>query len=654
MTRLLCSFGFLTHFGSSLAKINTSSVYMCIISYGDRSMKLLLSQFFILISVLFYSTFSQAMGGVGMWGAGVYGGMQSCGYEQSIGDGAQDIVDEMNERNDLIKEAREEIKDRKAEIRDLEKEIRESERSIQSTIGQDKADFFLVHLKNPIRCCEYQGLKDCETQTVETENGTQTQETPSEKKNDKTPLGGGVTELQMKRACDAAQPGNTKLIGNSVCSMTERQGTSPKIQARCVSSVSTLTEKYNKIKSYESEIAALEEQIIALKGDQKEARKELRREMRESQTEADCPECALGMSGGAGRKMGGGEIALNVGMGLLNIAGAYQTNKYVSQQNSKLGWPTQPYPALGYGLGNIMYGMYGALGGGVGAGGFGCGTGMNGGGIGGYGSPWGNPYMMGGMNGMGGGMYMPGMGPWGAAGPWAGLGGMGGLGMAMGGYPMMGAAMGGAIGGAIGGAMGYPMGGYPMMGGAMGYPMGGAIGGAIGGAMGYPMGGYPMMGGAMGYPMGGAIGGAIGGAMGYPMGGYPMMGGAIGGAIGMAMPGMAMGGMDGGLGAMQMQMQMQQQQMQMQMQMQQQYMQQYQQYQQNQMNRQRTVMGLQTELQSLMYRLQQAQMGVSGGGGFSIGGSLGIGTQPYYPGTQYPGNQYPGTQFPTTPGITPR
>jgi hypothetical protein len=72
--------------------------------------------------------------------------------------------------------------------------------------------------------------------------------------------------------------------------------------------------------------------------------------------------------------------------------------------------------------------------------------------------------------------------------------------------------------------------------------------------------------------------------------------------------------------------------MQMQMQMQQQYMQMQQRAQENAMARQRVVAGLQSELQSIIYRLQQAQYGMhgsmdlggAGGGGFSggIGGGF--------------------------------
>ena len=71
----------------------------------------------------------------------------------------------------------------------------------------------------------------------------------------------------------------------------------------------------------------------------------------------------------------------------------------------------------------------------------------------------------------------------------------------------------------------------------------------------------------------------------------------------------------------------------------------------NYMNRQRVVMGLQTELQSLVYRIQQAQMGVYTGGylGFDAGIGGGVIGGGGFPGQPMP-MPYPGNPpFGTTP-----
>ena len=147
--------------------------------------------------------------------------------------------------------------------------------------------------------------------------------------------------------------------------------------------------------------------------------------------------------------------------------------------------------------------------------------------------------------------------------------------------------------------------------------------------------------------------------MGMMSGGMPMMGMMSGG-----MP--MMGSFDGGLGSMQMQQQM----MQMQMQQSQIYMEQQRRTQENMYAKQRVVSGLQQELFSLMYRIQQAQSGVglgvdlnlTGGysqpgypGGYPGGGNPQQGYQGGgYPQPGYPGGGYPGQVIPQRgPGVPP-
>ncbi|MCB0389734.1 MAG: hypothetical protein KDD58_00515 [Bdellovibrionales bacterium] len=318
-------------------------------------------------------------------------------------------------------------------------------------------------------------------------------------------------------------------------------------------------------------------------------------------------------------------LVAGIGMPILGAYLGYKGAQNISEQNARLGWPTSPYIAAGFSYPFIMQGLYGGIMGGMAAGGYGCSGGYYGGAMGPYGmhgagglfgtglyggigGAFGYPGGMYGAGPWGAGPYMPGMGPWGMGGPFINGGFPGGF--------AMGGAIGGAFGLATGGfpyAGGYPIAGYPYGGAAVGgaiggglamggYPYGGAFGGAIGGGL--AMGGYPY-GGAMGMP---PFSNMMGGyAMGLPMGGIAM-GGAMGG-------GLAMGGAMGGIG-------MQQQYMQQYMQMLQQQMS----YQQEQMQKQQVIGRLTQELYKIQLQIQQISSGSYYGGqmNFSVSPNLGM------------------------------
>lgn len=512
------------------------------------------------------------------------------------------------------------------------------------------------------------------------------------------------TPQQWKAICDRTRPGR---VLSSACGSPAEAKTGRMFDANACkgglnkyySSKSEVDEAKKVVEQMEASVKELQAAIKELRGEKKKAAREYAREQRREMTEGGCVDCMLGGNGYVFKqqKPSGMEIAANFVLGAGAILAGKSQNETIAKYNAKLGFPSSSYPSVGYGFPYIMAGLYGALGGGIGHGGFGCGSSMAGGGY--ANGPGGmmGPFGLGGLYGpngggafgypngmygpsMGGGIYMPGMGPWGMAGPW-GNGGMmgypgsimmsgglmmnGGMGMPMMGGGMMGYPMGSMMNGGImmNGGMGMPMAGMPMSGGMMGYPMGGGgmISGGImgGGMMGYPMGGMAG-GGMMGYPMGGMMNGGImmggmaGGMMGFPMGGM-----SGGGMMGYPMGGMA-GGMMGYPGGMmgmdmtQMQMQMYQSQMQMQMQQYQLQMQMQQRAYENYMNRQRVVMGLQGELQSLVYRIQQAQMGVYSGGylgfdaGVGYGGTIGGGVYNSYP---YGTTPSYGTPVPTNTGF---
>jgi hypothetical protein len=316
----------------------------------------------------------------------------------------------------------------------------------------------------------------------------------------------------------------------------------------------------------------------------------------DSYAESDCPS---GRCRGRGRTPSTLETVGSIGLAVLGGVLGYKGAKYAIDQNSRLGWPSNPYLATGAAYPLMSMGIYGALGGGIGPGAFGC------------------------------------------AGTIGGAGAMGAIGMGMGPF--------GLYGGINGGAFGYPPGMFgPMMGGGMWNPgmfPGGGFMNPFMNPMMMGMGGMnPMMGmGGMnpfmmnpfGNPMMGMGGmNPMMGMMNPMMGGMPGMmpfPGAMGPGMGMGMPGM------GGPFQMQM-MQQYMSQMQMQMQMQQAQM-------QDQMYRQQTVMSLQTE----MYRIQQQIYMISSGsyGGYGGGGASVL----PYPGASYPGSPSPG--YPGTPPYVP-
>lgn len=399
----------------------------------------------------------------------------------------------------------------------------------------------------------------------------------------------------------------------------------------------------NRISSIEDQISQIGIQIGDLKRDAKEDR----------EMEASCPtgDCFRNR-----RSSGGGKSTLStvlpLAAGILGGLGAeylsYRANQSNNTQLNKLGWPTQPYTFGGAGYPFFQAGIYGAIAGGS-NGAYGCGAGIGGGGMmnpygmmGGmmnpYGmngmNPWGNPFMS--MNPMGlygGGMYNPGMGPWGMAGPWGngmmnpyGMGGMPGFGGGMGfGSPFGGMmnpyGMGGmpGFGGGIGfgSPFGGGMGGMPGFGGGIGFgsPFGGMMSpyGGLGGGLG-GLGGMPGFGGGLGF------GSPFGGMMSpYGMGGMP----GFGGGLGFGSP---FGGMMSpyGMGSNPLGLQYQQQMAQMQMQQYQMAVNMQLQATQQAAMKLRAEQGLMSEYYSLMYRMQQINMGGGGYGG-GMGGYGGMG-----------------------------
>lgn len=538
----------------------------------------ILSSFFLVIAAPSFATSLP-------WGTGAWGGMQACPYPHSSGENASLYEDQIAETRESISEMRRQLSAKKSEKRKLDRiDVKRSSDRIDRYFAGEYSDFIKQHIENSKVCANYKGMRSPEqTQIGGTEGGDEVSPTSQEE----------VTGFQLAewaRACDGTRPGS---VSPAVCDVPKYKSPDNKrfTAVECKKSLSDYRRDYAKSMKLQQEIEALEDGIRSANESIKEtsqiAREELREQQREQMEGGICIGCAV-QGGGyqyQKREPDWANVAVNAGAGVLATLLGYQSNKMVADRNAQLGWPTQSYPAWGYGFPFLMNAAYGAIGGGVGQGAFGCAGGMGGAGFGngpmGMMGPFGMGSMYPGYNGgafgypgmgtpgFGGGMYPGGMGPWGGAGPWG-------------------------IGGPTAGGMGYPMVGV-----GGGFPMGGGMVGGVGGAMGFPMGGgmggYPAAGGMVG-----GLAGGVGGAMGYP----------------------AMGGMDGGLGAIQMQQQM----MEMQMRQYQMVIEQQKRAQEDALNRQRVSAGIQQEIYGLYYRLQQVQMGYGSSGylgGSSGGGVLG-------------------------------
>lgn len=598
------------------------------------------------------------------WGTGMAMGQQSCPYNTQVGSGASSYLEDYNDIKKSKSDEEAKLRELKKKLQNLQREMDKARDTIEDTIDSKYTSMIEEHMDNTRDCSDYKydSIPKAKSKVKVDQDGEDLPDANAQSK--LVPING----FSPKQWADVCVPGQKGGLNGDVCvNPYAAAGGDRKSPNDCKRAIGTYRKDAVDIQKVQDDISKSEDRVARYKEQLPKALREAQDNYKadhQSGTEGGvCLTCLANSSGYNPERQNTGTdwagVAANVGVGLLATYMGYQTNKMVAQYNSDLGWPTQAYPAWGYGLPFLANGLYGALGGGIGGGAFGCAGGMGGAGFGnGYMGGMG-PFGMGGglygnvgMNGpygypmgmmgspYGGGMFNGGMGPWGMngmGGMYPGMGGgmmvMGGLG---GGYMMNGYMMGNMMGGSM-------MGGYPSMGGmGMMSPYGMMVSGGLGLMAGSMMGGYPgmMASGYMGMgtmsPYGMMAGGGLMASAGmmspYGMmaGGYmgmgTMMGSMTGGYMGMGTMGMGMM-MDGGLGSMQMQqamMQMQQQQTQL-------YMQQYQQQMQNQMARQQTMSGLQSELYSLMYRIQQVQMGydttgyISGGigGGISIGGTLG-------------------------------
>ena len=363
------------------------------------------------------------------------------------------------------------------------------------------------------------------------------------------PFAAGVWE----QACS----GST--INGSICRQGVDQGPGFNGSA-CSELIKKWYQKKAAVEEAQAEMAQAELERDSLKAEKKElaeeireAKREAREEYRRTVSEGGCVECMVQNSSRYQQSSGVNwpSVLGNTALGLGAMYFGQQQQRYISDNNAKLGFPTQTYPAIGFGFPYFGNALYGALGGGMGQGGFGCGSGFGNGGGGGLGGGGAFGYpggMMG--NPMGGGMFNGGFGPgalgFGQNGSFMN-GGIGGPGFGMGNYMPGAAVPGGYMQNAYMNGFGGPMpfgqfaqGGIGFQMPGMGGPFGGPFGGQFGpGGFGFQA---PGFGGPM--PFGQFVQGGIGFqvpggyAMGGPMFGGPMYGSPFGqGGLGYQMPG---------------------------------------------------------------------------------------------------------------------
>jgi hypothetical protein len=490
------------------------------------------------------------------WGSGQWGGSQGCGYQQQTAQGAVSEDDPLQEMLSEIQEIKTQLKEKKSELKKIDRLSQRSHEKLDESLSPEAATMVFSHIENNARCSEYQGLANAAP--AGSVGGSQG-DVPVAAAQDNMLEVQGISVADWSKHCDRTKPGSVR---ESICSMTAAPGEGSRRAdpSSCRKSLVEYRKNYASSKKLATEIEGLQDTLDARKRDLTDLKKDLREEARDATTQGDyCAECEKRGNGYTYQQpqTNWGGVLANVGTGLLASYMGYKSNKMISENNAELGFPTynSNYSALGYGMPYFQAGLYGALSGGQGQGGFGCGGNSNQAG-GAFGYPNG---MMGGS--MGGGMYMgnPMM---------MGMNGMNGMGSGMMNGGMMMSGMGMMSNGMMSSGM--------MMSGGLGMMTG------------------------MGMMSSGMMNGMM--SSGMMMNNGMMMSGNLGMMTGMGMMIGYGSMMDSSSQALQQQM--------LQMQMQ---------YQQQQSSKYSTMTSLQSELYSLMARIQQVQYGGSNFLGTGIG-----------------------------------
>ncbi len=410
------------------------------------------------------------------FGHGVYGGSEGCGYDNDSGAGVLAKDDEWAGYYKDAQKSKKKFLQAKSKLSRKKAQLRKEKKTLREFFKAEAADDLFEHIEGNKEGTgggdnsNYKLNEECGEGSSRVSKLWCNKETKESTFTNLIIHNGGEGEVNAEAACEGDNP---RVLREKTSRYDFNKG-------RCQKAL-------EKIKDLAAEVADLERDRAENEAEY-DYNKEMmgdRRDQVEEEIEDDtyvegstCLICNHSRSDKTARIMGS---VLGVATALGGAWTSYNSAKHISEQNARLGWPTQPWIAGQAAYPYIMQGIYGGIMGGMGKGGYGCsggyyGLGPNGmmgpGGLAGAGmygpggGAFGYPPWMQGAGPWGAGPYMPGMGPWGIPGPFQG------------GFPNGGGFPGNMIGAAYGG---YPVGGYPA-----GMQMGG-----------FPYGGYQM-----GFPYG--------------------------------------------------------------------------------------------------------------------------------------------------------
>lgn len=296
------------------------------------------------------------------WGAGLWGGMQSCSGSGNGGGGAMASMPEaLRGSQPGVSKVNGKLKAKRKQLERLETELERARNDVEDAVTTRYADVLLTHLENNFSCEEYKGMvagkpRVCRPDEACTTGRANISMSPYNVEEWKSICSG--EGLNEGVACSRHQVRGGRTNGGA-----------------CAKGLRTYATKYSQKRKLEKEIERLEREEEIQQEKMETAKEELleRGGKGPGGTEGGvCLECQKS-------QVNWGSVLANGLVGGLAIYSANQNQKSIQQSNAARGWTTQPMPsAVSYGFPYVMNAVYGALGSGTGQGSFGCGSGVNG------------------------------------------------------------------------------------------------------------------------------------------------------------------------------------------------------------------------------------------------------------------------------------